>query len=460
MDLEKVTEILEAGTFDSLIGLAETHDLEFKGEPYLLDTDFQKRELVKDVTGFANAGGGILVLGIRHEKNPTHQRDEAVAVRAFLQSLVNPNAYHDVLRSWTYPSLTNVHIKWYPSSHDCNNGLIGITVPPQDESQKPFLIKKTIEEKRTREVLFGHVERHRDNVKPSRIEEIHSSVRIGTLISGFNQRLDRLEALLRDKFEEPASATPSELSRREILINERITRSLEEAGLKDRPAYVLLSYLANSPDIQGLFSTGTHKAVELLHHPPHIRNMGFALSTGDTPQIVRGELWRAGTYGSRQVLELWRDGTIIFLAKGDEEFLCWGPQRRHGDNPINPYVLVETAYLFCQLASEIYKDLVPPESRARIGIGLANYLSGDFKGNMLPFRPGIQGYEFGDSLKIAPAESILRYIDTTIDIDLGRISFLLVSQLYEWFGHTHDVIPFTTRRGENIVLDIEALVKG
>lgn len=80
MDLEKVTEILEAGAFDSLIGLAETHDLEFKGEPYLLDTDFQKRELVKDVTGFANASGGILILGIRHDKNSTHQRDEAVSV--------------------------------------------------------------------------------------------------------------------------------------------------------------------------------------------------------------------------------------------------------------------------------------------------------------------------------------------------------------------------------------------
>src|SRR2546430_1840859 len=64
-----------------LIGVLEGRQLEFKKSAYRLDSERGKTEFAKDVAGMANAGGGIIVLGIETERDPTSGRDKSVRIR-------------------------------------------------------------------------------------------------------------------------------------------------------------------------------------------------------------------------------------------------------------------------------------------------------------------------------------------------------------------------------------------
>ena len=55
--------LLADGKFDALIGEFESEWLECKSSPYQLEHDGQKLELAKDISGLANAEGGVLLLG-------------------------------------------------------------------------------------------------------------------------------------------------------------------------------------------------------------------------------------------------------------------------------------------------------------------------------------------------------------------------------------------------------------
>jgi predicted HTH transcriptional regulator len=64
-DLEKVLAIVRAGKFEELIGVVEGDKLECKGSSYRLDDEHERFELAKDVTSFANAHGGVILLGVQ-----------------------------------------------------------------------------------------------------------------------------------------------------------------------------------------------------------------------------------------------------------------------------------------------------------------------------------------------------------------------------------------------------------
>jgi hypothetical protein len=92
-----VLEKLEAGDFDSPIGLLESEWLDAKETPYHLENHKQKLELAKDVTAMANASGGIIVLGFDCEKQATTAGEQIVKVSKFAVSLIDPSKYNQIL---------------------------------------------------------------------------------------------------------------------------------------------------------------------------------------------------------------------------------------------------------------------------------------------------------------------------------------------------------------------------
>ena len=85
--LIEVQKILSSGDFDEFIGALEDEQLEFKASPYQLDKDQGKMELAKDVSALANTAGGIIVIGVQTERNPTVQGDEAKKIGCFIENL-------------------------------------------------------------------------------------------------------------------------------------------------------------------------------------------------------------------------------------------------------------------------------------------------------------------------------------------------------------------------------------
>ena len=69
MTREEALEILMSGEFDQFVGVRESIEVEFKREPYRLEQDDQKFELAKDASAMANAAGGVIVIGVRTQRD-------------------------------------------------------------------------------------------------------------------------------------------------------------------------------------------------------------------------------------------------------------------------------------------------------------------------------------------------------------------------------------------------------
>src|SRR6266542_4038290 len=92
----------------------------------------------------------------------------------------------------------------------------------------------------------------------------------------------------------------------------------------------------------------------------------------------------------------------------------------------------------------------------QIEVRLSNLLR-DSEGTALPAGPiNNLGRTFGS--KPAPATAWSRTI--TVDASTynpARAAFLLLREVYVWFGHPEEEIPYTTGTGDEKVVDISAI---
>jgi Putative DNA-binding domain len=86
---ETALGVLEGGRADVLVGLSETDWIDFKREPYKKD-DHGKLELAKDVAAFANADGGLLLLGVA----VTQVRADGDCIHTKARSPADPRLHH------------------------------------------------------------------------------------------------------------------------------------------------------------------------------------------------------------------------------------------------------------------------------------------------------------------------------------------------------------------------------
>jgi hypothetical protein len=79
--LAEILSILDCGDFDELIGTDEDSVVEAKGEPYQVGAtdestqNFAKQALAKDVSGLANAQGGVILIGFQTTRDVTAAGD-------------------------------------------------------------------------------------------------------------------------------------------------------------------------------------------------------------------------------------------------------------------------------------------------------------------------------------------------------------------------------------------------
>lgn len=268
---------------------------------------------------------------------------------------MNQNRYHDILQSWIYPPLQQVHISWSPSAADKEKGIIAIYVPSQATTRRPFLITKTLDNRGKHiEVVFGYVERKQDKIPPMSVQELHSLIRDGLRFDSVDQKFSIIQETLQQLLEE-RSQTKKITIEQDIknLLDDRRNGALIAADLQTGPIFILSATPIQKVEIPTLFQARDADVVRLLENPPELRRGGFDLYVGESPKIIKGQLRRAINPKYR-ILELWRDATLIFAARGDGEFLCWGQHSIIGGVlRINPLVLAESTFLFSELSRQI-----------------------------------------------------------------------------------------------------------
>lgn len=464
LTLDQIKAILDSGNLNELIGAVENDWLECKAAPYRLEEDYQKQELAKDVSALANANGGVILIGVKTEGDPTHFGDEIKEVRPFPQKLVNPGQYQDILKQRIYSALQRVEVKWFPSAPNLEKGIVAIFIPPQASVHRPFLLTRTLDaEGKLVEIVFGYVERHRAIVDHMSVQELHALIKDGLRFESLEQRVESIqEALEQLRLQQtPKKATPSQADFSK-LIKERAAGALIDADLGGRRSFSLAAVPTQAVEIPALFERRDAEIVRLLENPPKLRQGGFDLQTDSPARILRGQLRRAVT-PKYNTLELWRDGTLIFGAAGDENFLCWG---RHpmtsGPLRINPLALIESTYLFAELSKLIFQQASPQPKTVEYMIEL-HYMTLEEKPCVLiPGPVGSAAWEYGRGGRAVPAPAPNFFSNLTWDepsVKPGEIAFRLVREVYRWFGIEDINIPYKEQVDGQFAITAEQIRK-
>jgi hypothetical protein len=163
--------------------------------PWDLDSERGKFDLAKDVSSFANAHGGIIVLGVSTLPSPTYQRREVVEIHRLPQSRTPNEQYWHIVGEWIYPAPFGVDFRWHPDPANSTVGLISALVPNYDEELRPFLVARYLPEIGERITsVFGLLQRLGPTTKPTPLHELHRFLREGRRLDAIHQKLDTIIA--------------------------------------------------------------------------------------------------------------------------------------------------------------------------------------------------------------------------------------------------------------------------
>lgn len=451
---EKFNEVITTFEFNQLIGEVENVWFDCKSQPYQVQDDVGKRELAKDVSSFANVQGGIILIGIKTEKSAVHFGDEIKAIRPFSQDLLDPSQYKNIIKAWIYPEVEGIDIEWLPTKENSAKGVVVIKIPVQKESLKPFLITKTLDGNKRVEIVFGYAERKGDSSMPTSVIDLQRALR-----SGFNYerelqgRLDGMETLL----SYVAGQSVDDLKKKiniEI-IETRIQKALTHEDMSKKRALVISAYPIQPGELKTVFLTSDQSIKKQLENPPILRSSGWGLGTLDQAKIIRGEMIRV-TNGDRKVIDLYRDGTLVFAGLANHKFLAWHDAEKQ---KINVVALVEIIYSFVRFYELVLKDFKESPKEIYFRIDLKNMHLQGIKNYLVPYQLGSEAQIFDIDSEEAPDNNWEKVISFPVrDYDTAVIAYEILKEVYLWFGLEEDKIPYVKSENGVKVVDVDAII--
>jgi hypothetical protein len=273
---QEVLASLERGSFNDLIGQEEGLELEFKRSPYRLDMEAEKFELAKDVSGLANAEGGVIVIGVRTKRHLESLVDVADDVPPIARARLEESRHATVLHERVYPRIRGLAIRYHESPDDPGMGLLSIDVPPQDEADKYFLVQRPLGgEGKTPGWLVGVMVRGVGMVHEQRPGELHRLVNRGLNVG---RQLADLAAAVADIQERMSQATQMKPAAAEEPPAARMTD-----GIRNRLSELSATatepwaYFAAAPLQPARVPTLTQPdgVRQILEHPPSSQPLGL-----------------------------------------------------------------------------------------------------------------------------------------------------------------------------------------
>ena len=137
LNQETAAAAVRAGNPDALIGAKESQWLEAKAAVWPLSTDAGKIELAQDVARFANAAGGLIVVGAATRKRGDD--DIIVSTDGIRPDLVSLRRLRAVIDSRVYPPIEGLEVTVGPPAQS-GNVIVLVSVPTQPPSSKPFIV--------------------------------------------------------------------------------------------------------------------------------------------------------------------------------------------------------------------------------------------------------------------------------------------------------------------------------
>lgn len=414
---EELLAALRSGQFDTLKDTREAQWIDFKDQPYVLNSPASVWEWCKDVASVANGGGGCIVVGVRTEAAIDTREDIAVAHTLVPKNLVNIDQHYSLLREHLVPEPRGLRMQWFPPDGD--RGILLIEIPQQDERDLPFLVRRAAQGSERGAVAIAVPTRTGADTA------WHTSERLHRILND-----DRLRGAT------TASEREWDLVRRGRM-DARVQELERECGWADVPCLFLQ---AAPPKSAGLIAD-MHEELGVrgaLLRPDVIRNAGF------TPYPGRVEVREAGLAmvgPERQALWLEKDGLLTAGGVITGDWFARDPRRstEQQDLHINSLVLCEYALEFIRF---VYRVLIP---RTPTGPWLLRVVARGLKsrGGGTKLSPG----DHRDVLRIRNARAASTdAIDESFNGSgsAGKDAFTAVAAIYAHYGLPPSSIPFTS----------------
>jgi hypothetical protein len=338
---------LEQGDYQSILGTAESEEIDFKEAPYPLDSPRQKWELAKDVAAFANTRGGLIVIGFRTQRAEMLLVDTATRHTPVPKARILWDQYRQTIGRWVHPPVTGITPRWFPPDAAQDHGVFVIVVPAQDESSKYFVVSEMVRDDGSFPGAVGIPHRQGDVIVWSKPEAVHSLLR---------------EALW---WRRQGPGIPQMISSRgeqafedeERLVVARCRLIEEWAGWTGAVPFCALHAVPQGDDARpdDFYSDDGMKAQ--LESPSILRREGFNILTGGHTEVLPDGSLARGT--DRRILWLSTAGFLSAAGRADDDFLGWYVNEgRRADQSIalNPRVAAEFVLEFCRF---VHSELTP-----------------------------------------------------------------------------------------------------
>jgi hypothetical protein len=468
---ETILEILRGAAFARLLGVAEDVTLDFKGEPYDLGSETGKFELAKDVVAMANSGvAGVVVVGVETEVRPESPFEHASRIRPVPLERVDLEQYRRLIRERAYPAPRGLAVNSFPSTEDPSKALIAIHVPAQRDDDRPFLVMSPIgsEGQKVQGWLVGLPTRALEQTEHMRAAELH-----GLLVRGqaLVPRLEELAAQI-GSLRAPAIAAneadrlDDDDNRSRSLTQTESTRSGtgsaihatlgSPSSLGSQMPWSELSTLqlaARPPTRVSLPTFFAREGVRTaLEQPRFTREDGWNLRTLDEAKLVGGGTRLRVQSGSRKLIELHEDGTLVAVANfGSLLTVNAGGSPAFGEQPgtaplkVNPMALIEFTHDFVLAYVDIARQFHPPPSAAEFTVAVR--LTEDDRARIHLPAHGVDTYSWvlADDPEFPDVATMTFTVERRLEANaIPETAFELVRRVYAFFSRTTDAIPYLT----------------
>jgi hypothetical protein len=194
--VETIAAILTAGNLAGLQGLKEDQWFDAKRAPsYDLTTPGGRFELAKDVSSFANAEGGYIIIGLTTAEVPEEQTEQVNGFDLLAEDSFNGQAIQGVLAEYLYPRVQGLQVSWVEGVDSAGLG-VGVISIPQMATDKRFVLMNKVLDAQTAlpQIAFGIAVRRGSNSIPFTVDQLHRICQEGR--SSVPERLTRIEAKL------------------------------------------------------------------------------------------------------------------------------------------------------------------------------------------------------------------------------------------------------------------------
>jgi predicted HTH transcriptional regulator len=212
----KIEKIIKSGQLSKMIDLEEDAYFEAKGgNPYNLETEKGRYELAKDVSAFANAEGGFLIIGLETKPLTEKNTDKVNGLDCIPKEKFDSKKYEGIIRKYIYPEISKLEVKWVENKDNSGNGIGCVWVPQQNLDRKFFLINKVVEKDEKdpiKQIVFGIAQRKGSSNEPLSIKDLHKKIQYG--MNTIAQRLtgieNKIDSLIDKNYKAPSKETPTD----------------------------------------------------------------------------------------------------------------------------------------------------------------------------------------------------------------------------------------------------------